>query len=301
MASPTFTINGVPCSAYMEDELVESYSDEGPRATVTFQCAWSQRQLLVQGLLGTVGLSGGSIVRNLPYAYPYDQGADNPRRCLDIPEIRGVKPRADVGNNSGGTGWPTYQYARVKAVFGIPAWQCVAGNPGGQNDPSGLPYTVTKIKTSSEVFSPPGGSFYYKTGSNAGKPVEESTVGIVRPRVEIVMTRMSLPNLPLSNILFLSDGVVNQSEVTIGDYTFPEGCLLFLSANTEPRLEKATGNLLQDVEFNFLGNTEIDWNMFMDRTGEYVLINDKSDGSGNPPFGYDDFSPLFSDDLSYAF
>ena len=26
MASPTFTINGVPCSAYMEDELVESYS-----------------------------------------------------------------------------------------------------------------------------------------------------------------------------------------------------------------------------------------------------------------------------------
>ena len=43
MPDSTFTINGVLCSGYMDDELVESYGEEGPTATMTIMCDWGVR------------------------------------------------------------------------------------------------------------------------------------------------------------------------------------------------------------------------------------------------------------------
>ena len=140
-----------------------------------------------------------------------------------------------------------------------------AAAPDGQGDPSGMAYTVTKMKTSSEVFSPPGGAFFYKGGPNDGKPVEESTVGVPRTRVEIVMTRMYLPLMPMASVLNLAGGCVNNAPILIGNNAYPAGFLLFLTAR-RARIEKATGNLLQDVELSFLGNGDYHWNKFMDRS-----------------------------------
>ena len=81
--------------------------------------------------------------------------------------------------------------------------------------------------------------------------------------------------------------------MTLGDRTFPRGCLLYLSGETSPNPDPSTGARAWDIEHLFMGNFDIEWNEFMDPAAQWVLVNDKSDGTGLPPFEYADFQGLF--------
>ena len=279
----TLLINGVSTTIAVEDTggsaITEAIDQEGPTASVIFQCAYANRYTLIKGLMGTVIANGRQIVRVPPYQYPPSPNL----YCQSISNVYGIKARRDT------SGWLIYDTARLTANFAVPKWQFNQAAPGGQNDPSGQPWTITKTKTSAEVFTPPGGS-YYVGPFPGGKPAEESSIGVVRPRTEISITRKFMPFLPLNEIQLLA-GKVNQDTFIIGNRGLTAGMVLFVGANSEPSNDPA-GNPTQDIEYTFMANDDYDWNTFQAKDGTWQALNTKADGSGSKPFASGDFSLL---------
>jgi hypothetical protein len=87
--------------------------------------------------------------------------------------------------------------------------------------------------------------------------------------------------------------VVNDAAIVFGDRTFPRGTLLFLGSNFEPRND-ADGYPVYDIEYTFMGNYQVEWNEVLGPDNDWHLLNSEKDGSGTPPYEYEDFSPLFS-------
>jgi len=281
----SLVIGGVTCTIVESgsgDGVVERVPEDGPEAVVTFQCAYAQRYTLIKALLGTSAVVGvapaQATVRTLAYAYPPSPNLV----CVAIGDIRGLKPSTDA------SGWVQYKYARFAAIFRRPRWQFdTPPAPSGQNDPSGQPWTTTRFRASAETYTPPGGQYYYETGGNAGQKVEESSIGVVRPRVEVQLVRHWMPYAPLS---FAVNGLgkVNLNPITIADYTFAKGYLLFSAIDSEKAAD-TLGNITFEWTYTFLGNVDAEWNQFQDGKGAWVYINTAANGSGNRPFSYYDF------------
>lgn len=280
------TVNGISVTIAENGDgggISESVAENGPQATVQFKCAYADRWTVIKGLMGSVTSVGGTIIRTPPIPYP-------PLPTLFVTSIgtmKGLRPIVD------GTGWLAYDEVIIPANFTLPQWN-FEGPQDGRQDPSGLPYTTTRFRTSSEIFSPPGGSYFFPDG----KPITDSGVGFVRSRVEITMTRHMMPYPPLNASLFLQ-GTINDAPITLADYEFPIGTLLYLGMESpEPKAEPSTGALTYDLTFNFLGNYVLTWNEYMKHDGLFYPINSVPDGSGQPPFFLADFSVFFSDNMS---
>lgn len=285
MSSPaTFTIGGVTCGLKVDGDgssaIVESLNMmEGAKAKALISCAWASRYQVLRGLAGSVTMSGSSIVRNAPFAYP-----DSPNLfCTEIESItpRGVAPPA-------GSGWPQWQKAVIAAVFTVPKWQFASGTPGQQVDASGQPWTTTRFRGSGEVFTPEGNTYKWSSGSFAGQPVKNSHVGVVRPRTEIGMTRHWMPYVPVGfNATY--GGTINQNPIQMSDHLYPQGTVLFSHINTEIASD-TLGNLTQEVEYVMIANDDdIDWNKYLDPGGSWTFIDTAGNGTGAMPFRYADF------------
>jgi hypothetical protein len=160
--------------------------------------------------MGGLSISGDGFTRTPPFQHP-----DNPQMyCMGVPDIRGIKPYVDE------TGWLRYRLGQVTATFGVPTWQYFDNDPSGNNDPSGQAWTRTKFRESAEVFQPPFGSFFIGpfTGGT-GTLINEATIGVVRPRVEISMSRLLVAMIPLNDSMDLI-GTVNDETIQFGDYVF---------------------------------------------------------------------------------
>lgn len=270
-------VNGVLANIALEDlgdqAIIEDTDvTNGATAKVVFQCPYANRYLLIKALMGSVSSSGPSIIRNVPFAYPPSPNLV----CTSVNNIVGLKP-SFVG------GWVTYQLARMTATFGFVPWQFSQGNQNGQNDPSGQPWTVTKIKATSEVFQPPEGAF--KEGG--GPSIDGSILGIVRPKTEISILRKFLPFVPLAQINLCS-GRINKYPFQIANMIYPPGFVLFVSGSNEPSNDPL-GNPTQDIEYSLIANGDFDWNTFLTPDNNWVSIVDKFN---NPPFEMVDFSVL---------
>lgn len=292
MSSPSINILGVTCEvdltnagSNLERATVMRYDpSQGWSADVTLKCPWNSRFTVVRGLLGGPYATGRTITYLLPATWPGVPWL----YCTSLGDITGLKPSTNQIS-----GWIEYQYALIPAHFSKPPWDAVGGSQANQGDPSGLPFTTTTFRTSAEVFQPPTGCYYYDGGTYDGKPVAESSVGVVRSRVEISMVRHRMPFIPLAESL-QNQGFVNDAPVTFANYTFPAGCLLFTGMQVgEPTADPGTGNRCWDVAFGFLGNENLTWNEYLDPSGEWVAINSASDGSGDPPFASVSFADLF--------
>jgi hypothetical protein len=281
-APPQLTINGVPVNFRIEDDggdvIVEKIpGTEPPSASVIFTCDWDQRFQLARGLAGAVSGRIGSIARTPPFAYP-----DIPQlRCVSIDEMRMIAPTVRLAD-----GWPTAKRCQLTATFGVFPWGFDSSDPASQNDPSGQPWTTTKFKVSAEVIQPKSGTYAWTAGPDSGKPVPDAELGVMRPRVEISMTRHWMPVVPLLATLTYI-GTTNIDPVTIGDTTFVKGSLLLAGVNTEVATD-TLGNRTQEVEYVLLGQA-IDFNKLLGSDGLFYLVNSKPDGSGNYPFPYSSF------------
>jgi len=277
-------IGGVPCTIALEGlgeaAVVEHAGPEGATADVVFQCNYGDRFLLLRALRGTVAANGRAVVRTLPYQYP---AAPN-LYCTGVDPITLVKPMRDAN------GWVIGELARLTAHFEAPKWQFVAGDPAGQNDPSGQAWTTTKLKTTAEVFTPPAGAYFIGPFTPTGTAIEESSVGVVRPKTEISMTRKMLPFTPLQEI-DAAEGKVNLYPVQVGNKVYAPGFVLFITGNTEPGSD-VLGDNTYDVEYMFIANSDYDWNTYQSKTGAWQKLNTKADGSGKPPFASADFALL---------
>ncbi len=210
----SFEINSVPVVFDFREGVVslteKTGGDSGPEVTAILKCAWKDRFAVVKGLLGstTIG-TNNRISRIYPFHYPPSRNLF----CTAISSIVGIKPRIDqTGQETGLKGWITYDEAVLTCVFTNPSW---AGQEPDQSgapetaDASGLIFTTTRFKTNCEIFNPPLGAYWYTEGAYAGKLVKDSSVGQVRSRVEISMTRHYMPKVPLG-VLMITQGYVNE-------------------------------------------------------------------------------------------
>jgi hypothetical protein len=283
------SIRGVDCAIALEGGqpgITERWTEFGPETSVRFKCAWGERALLASALLGGVTINDdGTLDRVPPFNLPFAEQL----YCVNIGDVEPLQPYLDP------SGWVAYVEAILPANFAALTWQAGANDPSGRVDPSGLPYTTTKFRVSSEVFQPPSGAYYIGPFGSTARPAPEALVGIVRPKVEIAMTRHWMPKVPLNDAMELIGGV-NQEEITLGDRTFPRGCLLFAGMSSDPRNDPK-GFPVQDLEFSFIGNHSVEWNQFMSTDGSWQFLNTARDGSGDFPFAYVDFTPLFAPTL----
>ena len=278
-----FLINGAPCNLSIDNDpdgnqvIRERWPRDGSaEATVRIKCYWFQRYQVVAGLKGTSIIAGGQVIRTPPFLYP-----DSPNlRCIEIADIMGIGPYRRVDN------WLGYKYAVITAVFGWTPWGTTELDPQSQNDPSGEPFTTTKVRGNVEVMSPPGSTYYWLSGPDSGKPVESSLAGIIRPHAQISITRVQVPFMDLESMMGLM-GTVNDLPVPLASRIFPRGTLLFVDFETEPVTDGA-GNNTQNITYNYLGNYQVDFNEILGRDGDWHLINSNTAGTGEFPFPYDD-------------
>lgn len=273
------TINGVSAGIVIDSGVRESQPESGAEATVVFQCTYSQRYDLVKGLLPRAYVSGTSIIRVKPYAYPPSPNL----YCSAVSNIEGIGPYTDAA------GWLQFKEARVTAEFKLPQWNFDASSdPALGGDPSGQPWTTTTCEVSAEILKVPG-SGYVLMGS--GEPLDEQVRGIMLPQVAIRMKRHLMPIVPLSQLITVG-GCVNSATIKFANYTFPRGCLLCMGGTSEQAVD-TTGAVVQEVEYILMGRPRgIEWNAFPGSDGTWRLANTISDGSGSYPYPYANLSSL---------
>jgi hypothetical protein len=310
------TIGDVPATIYLGPEggvggfgIRESIGVDGRRASVYFQCLWSQRNALIKGLLGTVSYVAGTVTRTAPSFYPVS-AADNGNGlldqqvfCTDITSVTGTHAYTDSeGLDTGQAGWIGYGYAIVQAEFTSPPYQvALPGDGPAFNDMSGQTYCISKARVSGEVFSPPTGAFVFAGGAFIGDKLLDVGAAQIRTRYEYSITRVRMPIVPIQVVTALI-GTVNLDPLTIAGQDAPKGTVLFTGINPEPRQDPYSGGIIYDVEFTFMvngpgpGNTaQLDWNYFLDPGGSWSPI---TTAAGQPVFQYDPLQLLLGDVIS---
>jgi hypothetical protein len=283
MSVPGPVIGGVQCTIRFEDlgadALTEAYPQSGGQtAKVLLKCPWPSRRDVLFALLGGID---GQGARQPPLQYPYNDRLF----CLSASQVTGIGPRI------GGDGWPLYNHAVIAAEFGAPPYQFTPNPPNGPNDPSGSPWTTCEIKASSEVVTPPGGTYYIGpfTGPTTTKKAAEASVGIVVPNVEVSLGRKMLPSLPLDELLAF-EGTLNSDPIQIADHYFEKGCLLCVAVEHTPAFDPF-GTPCFDLAYTMLGR-DYDFNKVIADDGSDQFLNTDPDGNGDFPYQYEDFSNL---------
>jgi hypothetical protein len=279
---PPIAINGVPCTFAMADGrlmISESAAEEGPKTTLKLQTAWANRWLLVQALRGTCVGSINSFNRSAPFALP----SNNSLVCTSVGEFE------YIGSGANDDGSVYSNLVRIPATFSCVPWQFQDGDPKGQNDASGQAWTVTRIKPSSEVYQPTGGTYWVGPFPST-TPLDEASVGFIRSYQEIQITRKFLPALDVATF-DVAIGCANSNTMNIGTQSYAPGFMLLVGIESEPYFD-SVGNPVCDVTFSYLGRKEASWYKVQDRTATWQFVNSSAAGSGIAPFGSFDFSTL---------
>jgi hypothetical protein len=311
--SPVFQINDVDVAIYLGEGaeaggIIEQWSDRGLEVLVYFHCRWSDRIELIRGLRGTVALVGNTVIRDiLPFHLPQDplqpQTKWNRWICTGTDNFIPKKFRTDQdGEFTGLAGWGYYDSVVVPAHFMVTTYFTDLGSQfeDGQVDPSGFPFTTTKIRVSGEIFSPPSQVYKFKTADANGNfiRVEDIGVGITRVRAELDVMRHYMPVVPLAN-LQVAMGKLNESPMKFADFNYPKGSILCSGVQqSDPYGDAASGLIVQDYEYTLIANGEsnnpddppLDWNLYM--RPDNGLWDQLLDPNGRTPFRYADLSHL---------
>lgn len=287
MPSPTITIKGITCSLYIDGfgdrAVVESSGPQGRQATMAIKCFWSDVPALRRALLGGVTIAGRVFTYVLPYQYPND--TSGLMVCTSIGDSFGLGYQTDPE-----TGLGQYDFYVMSVNFSIPTYDTTDGT-----DLSHIKFVTTRIRTSTEVFAPPRGAFFF--GGDVNRPVGVAGPGFIRPHAEISSTRHLVP-YPFLQLAMSLQGNLNAQPMTFGDNTFARGQILFINADFEPTSDPSNGNRTFDIGLHMLGNNPpggiaaIDWNFFINNDGNYELVR-TAGVDGIPPYGYRDLSQLY--------
>jgi hypothetical protein len=284
MPSPTFTINGVECALHIEGfgerAFVETHGPQGKQATMMIKCAYDDKPALMIGLLGTVTFTASrTIVRSPPFQYPAD--TSGMMVCTSVTDFFGQNFATDQTSGLG-----LFDDCIMGANFSVPSY-----DPGGSSDLSHYPYVTTRMRTSTEVFAPPKGGFFF--AGDVGKPLGVAGPGFIRPHTEIQSTRHWMP-YPFVQLAESLVGQVNDRPMVFADKTYAKGTILFVNSDIEPTSDPATGLRTFDIPLHLLANDNIDWNYFIDNDGEYTKVT-TAGVDGRPVYGYADLTQLFKD------
>jgi hypothetical protein len=278
MPSGTVTIGGIDATIYFGEggdsgpaESIAEGSD-GPRAEVTFECDYASRYQFLKGLCGSASGGPGGIVRTVPWAYPPSPNL----YPIAVSSIRGVGWKWDAGLR-----WPTAKVARITTTFGVPKFSYESSNT---NDPTGLPWTTTRFRITAEFLKPTyGGTFYWTDGGpQNGKPVPDSGLSLILPHSEVSIQRHWCPYIPIHEALEYA-GSVNSAPITLSNYTFPVGTILFVGMNATETAD-TIGNRVFEDEYIFVANYLQRWSDVLQSDGFFYPVNTDPSGSGDDPY-----------------
>jgi hypothetical protein len=313
-ASPPFKIGEVAASFFLGEggdqaAIRESWSDQGLTVSIDFLVRWSDRIKLIQELNGSSSYSAPSYTRKLPVKLPVIIGDTSPGlpgqseeyswyrfACVGAGEFKPIKWRTDKsGNVTGFAGWGYYQMVVVPTTWMVPTY-VITEKPFDPDFPgadiSGFPYTTTRIKPSGESYSPYSTAYKY---SSSDKQIDGSKVGLIRPKMEIAITRHYMPFVD-SHAYDELIGKVNNAPMKFGNTEYPEESLLYLAYEPEVRGDVSTGGLTYDITHHLIangpvldkdGNPNSSWNYFVSPNGTWDLVVQAD--SGDPPYGRDNF------------
>lgn len=278
---PTLSLGGVAFTIAVDGGVREAQPDSGPQATVTFKCAYGDRYALLRAMLPQATWVGGAVVRVPGYAYPPSPNLF----AWTCSGIKGIAPKADPD------GWLVCRQALVSVDFRVPTFAAGFGSGGlsggsidpevGNCDPSGQPWTSTRIEVGGEVIKVPSGGYKLTDGT----PLEESAAGLIQPQFTIRMKRHYMPLVPLAQADALM-GTVNNAPIKFANKTFAKGTLLFAGLTSDQSVDTAA-NVVAEVEYEMLGRGRgIEWNQFLAADGTWKYANTATDLSGSYPFPY---------------
>ena len=313
------TINGVGCNIYTGPDGQDGHlsednaSDAGRRAKVRFKCAWSDRNKLIAGLVGTVDYRQTTIVRTPPFSYPTappdDFNNGGPIRAdsmfgTSITDVSGIKWSTDIdGSETGLQGWGAFTYALVDCEFSSPPYLITPVNGVG-DDLVHQTYCITKLRVNGEVFSPPSGAYQWAEGGFINQPVNDANVGLMRAKYELSVTRVRMPIVPMETLDAMIS-TVNKVAIKVGTNTITPEAALFLGYNPEPYKDPASGQIVYNIEMLWAinglvtsRNADGSWNWFVDPSGDWSAIVSTGKANSAPPFSAIDHNNLFADNIT---
>lgn len=287
MSDPT-----TPHKVRFEDGFRESWSrQDGPKAEVTYDCAWEDRYALIRELIGGFSATAtgfGSWVA--PHAFP-------PSPNMVALAIAGIE---GLGAAKPGSKWSPYGVARLTVQYGVPTFALDDNDDRGRvspDDPS-IPGVDISIKGTSSFRTLPEGKLIY-----SGTPqIVTSEVGVPEPVEEISLTFSSIPVNPYPWI-YPYIGTINHLPI----FGHMRGEVLLESVEVS-----ASGNAFSTTDMtaklNFLSRVSVaklyvstaqarvtrdalDWNKLADSTGVYKFIEYRQGGAR--VFQYSNFWEIF--------
>ncbi|MDR3582567.1 MAG: hypothetical protein P4L67_04810 [Candidatus Pacebacteria bacterium] len=271
-----------------------SWTDQGLVVQIDFLIAWKDYIKFLQLLAGSSSYSGGKYYRKLPTKLPVISGDKSPGLpgqqsgylwdrmiCMGTGEFRPVKFRTDGdGSATGMVGWGMYAMVVIPTTWGVPTYivddkEFDPNFPGA--DLSGYPFTTTRIKAAGEAYSPYASGYKFAT---SGENIDDSKVGLVRPKLEITITRHNMPFVDsekLNNLV----GKTNDIPLGFGNTAFKAESMLYLSYEYEARPDVATGGLTYDITHHILanglvedvnGSNQSSWNYFVSPDGKWDQV-----------------------------
>jgi hypothetical protein len=308
--SPGYVINEIDCAIYLGEDgqsggIRESWTDRGLEVNIDFICAWKDRLRLIQGLRGGAtwdGTPGGKVTRQHPVSLPLVSTDECPEIpiwsglgyfwnrfiCVGTGEFEPVRWQTDKdGSVTGIQGWGFYDSVIIPTRWASQTYFTGNSivNPYVMGyDLSGYPYTTTTTKTSGEVFSPNTSTFKFL---NSGIPVNEASIGLIRAKTEIIITRHYLPGIDVASYDSLV-GKINSDILTLGNK--PES-LLYMTYDVEPYGDASTGTTFCDIKHHIVANglvrddngkNQDSWNYYMNRKGNWDKLVDSKTGKISP-------------------
>lgn len=313
-ASPPFQVGDVTASFFIGDggdqpAIRESWSDQGLTVAIDFIVKWSDRIKFIQELNGSSSYNAPTYSRKIPVKLPIIKTDKSPGlpgqgddymwyrfACVGSGEFTPIKWRTDVkGEVTGVPGWGYYQLVVIPTTWAVPTY-IIDDEPFDPNFPgadvSGFPYTTTKIMSAGESYSPYSTGYKFKT---SGRQVDDAKVGLIRPKLEITVTRHSMPFVDTKMLDDLI-GAVNSAPLKFGNTEYPEGSILYMSYEPSPRGDASTGGLTYDVTHHMVANGPVldkdgkpssSWNYFVTPDGTWDQVVQSK--GGKTPYESIDF------------
>ena len=263
----------------LRDGISESVSPNGPKATVIYRCAWTDRYDLARELVGGYGPDAtGFSGFTPPHKYPPSPNMF----CREVSSIRGL------GCKKRGTGskWLPYKIAELTAVYETLTYDVSTPTAAGQIDPTQpILFCRQRIRSSSQFVILPKRKLKYSISGT----IVETEVG--RPAVQKEVT-LEFPRVPFnpSTVIQPYQGLISDRPM----FGCPAGAVLLDSHDTDDSAS-SDGSLDHAVTLTYLC-MDHDWNKLLNDVGDWELIEydiDPAPAEPKRPFEYVNHFDLF--------
>lgn len=245
----------------------ETFDEDGFKAVMSFECAWTDRIELAKQLAGGATLFPDGRTRRIdPFEYPYGTsgqvppGTSAPLGTAPVCVGVEVEPLADSRQSQNtDTRFSSYSKAIVAATFRVPTWKRLAVPTTSGGQAGDYEWVTETLEPSAEFITMPNQKLWWNAAKT--EPVAESEApGFLVKMMEWTRTRHRVIR-PHASVFDLQ-GCVNDSVLSSEKFNrqFAAETLLYVPPRLEP-VVMPDGTKAHDLVMRFLYRAE-GWNKF---------------------------------------